>query len=140
MTIKVTENKAQKIKLQVEDLLAKERVTILQLSKLIGSMVASFPGVQYGKRFYRNCDNLKGNMLKSKGGNFSALITLSELCIKDLRWWSDNILSEKGFIQKGKIGFEIRCDASSIGSGGYKIGDKEETTGEIGAKWNQNST
>ena len=51
-----------------------------QLAVLVGSMVASYPAVEYGKLFYRRCDNLKARSLKLQCGDFSAKCNLTSEC------------------------------------------------------------
>ena len=49
----------QKIKSEIDSVLCKDLITIHQLAKLVGQIVATFRGNQYGKLFYRSCDNFK---------------------------------------------------------------------------------
>ena len=46
-------------------------VEILQVSQLLGFMVASFPGVEYGPLFYRSLENDKIDALRESRGNYN---------------------------------------------------------------------
>ena len=92
MTIKLTESKAMTIKNMCIDMLAFKKPSIRTVAKLVGKMVASFPGNIYGKLFYRILDNEKSAALKLHNGNFEAHMRLTESARKDLHWWIENIL------------------------------------------------
>ena len=76
MTVQVTVDKKEKLKQACRHLL-RDGITLRQLVKVIGSMVANFLGVQYGQLFYRRCDNLKTQALKSRGGNYAVKLSLT---------------------------------------------------------------
>ena len=59
MTVRVTIEKALKIKSFIEEILKLEHISIKLLSQIVGKLVASLPGVHYGQLFYRLCDNYK---------------------------------------------------------------------------------
>ena len=84
MNVKLTELKAYKIKLAVDDILDK-KLSIRQLSQVVGSMVTSFPGIRCGKIFSRCCDNYKIKALKENGGNFEGKIILPTKCRCNLK-------------------------------------------------------
>ena len=75
MTVKLKEKKTLKLKAACVNLLRKREVTLLELAKVIGIIVASFPGVQYGQLFYRRCDNHKNKVLKEN----NSVTTLGKL-------------------------------------------------------------
>jgi hypothetical protein len=95
MTVKLTEEKSKKLKLACEKILKQTFVTIRQLSRVVGIMVASFPGVKMGQLFYRRCDNLKSKALKENKGNYEAKVLLTEKVREDLKWWIHNIEKEQ---------------------------------------------
>ena len=80
MTVQMKEEKIDTLKLACQSLLDSKWVTIHQLAQVIGQMVASFPGVQYGQLFYRRCDNLKNKALDDNCGNYDAKIELNSDC------------------------------------------------------------
>ena len=91
MTVSLTPEKASKIKNACSTIVTKQLVTIQELAEVVGMIVASFPGVQYGPLFYRLCDNHKNAALKAEWGNYAAKTTLPQPCIDDLQWWIENI-------------------------------------------------
>ena len=54
-------------------------------------MVATVPGVERGKVYYRRLDNEKSTQLKRSKGNFEAEFQLPPYFLDDLHWWVDNI-------------------------------------------------
>ena len=130
MTVKLTCPKVLKLKQEIEKTLRKDKITIQQLAKIVGTLVASLPGVQYGKVFYRQCDNYKTKALKENKGNFNAKITLPNSCKEDLSWWDSNIENTVNKINKGNLNFELESDASNTGWGGCcRWGKQEQVTG-----------
>ena len=129
MTVKITKEKSLKIKNACQDLLSKELVTIQSLFEVIGLMVASFPGVQYGQLFYRQCDNLKNKKIKENNGYLGALVTLTTEVKEDLAWWVHNIENQQKNIVTPPPAIEIETDASNIGWGACVKDQKSKTTG-----------
>ena len=100
-----------------------------QLAKIVGILVASLPGVQYGKVFYRQCDNYKTKALKDNKGNFNGKITLPNSCKEDLSLAS-NIKTSANKISKGNLNIELESNASNTAWGGCcKRGKQEQVTG-----------
>jgi hypothetical protein len=129
MTVSLTEEKAENIKLACIAMLEKQQTTIKQLAKLIGTLVASIPGVQYGKLFYRSLDNHKTAALKTSKGNFNAPTKLPENCRDDLQWWAQNIGITCREIIVPKPTVVIETDASDIGWGACVKGENKTTGG-----------
>ncbi len=65
--------------------------TIRQVAELVGQMVGSFPGVEYGKLYYRLLDNEKSATLATAKGSFEATMSISGKAREDLTWWIDNL-------------------------------------------------
>ena len=94
---------------------AKGEHSILELSQVIGLLVASLPAVQYGQLHSRHLEIDNNIALKlAKGNNFDTMC-LSPAAKADLAWWLDNILQSKNPISHGSIDIEITCDASKKG-------------------------
>ena len=64
MTVRLTPANVTKIQLIIEQVLSKRDITIQELSELIGTLVSTFPGVTYGKLYYRQLENEKSIALK----------------------------------------------------------------------------
>ena len=121
MSVRLTEPKAQELKINVENLLAKTNISIRALSQVVGSLVASYPGVKYGQLFYRRCDNFKSEMLKEHKGNFSAMIMLPNDCREDLKWWAKYITLASNPVTKANPTICLENDTSGLGCGGCLI-------------------
>ena len=117
MTISLTPEKALKIYTACKKLSAKSECSILEVSQVIGLLVASLPAVQYGQLHYRRLEIDKNIALKLAKGNYHATMCLSPAAKADLIWWADNVLESRNPISPGKIDIEISCDASKKGWG-----------------------
>ena len=117
MTITLTSDKALKVYMACKKLSAKAEHSILELSQVIGLLVASLPAVQYGQLHYRHLEIEKNIALKLAKGNYFDTMCLSPAAKADLAWWLDNILQSKNPISHGSIDIEITCDASKKGWG-----------------------
>ena len=65
MTVSLTQNKREKLKNKCRHILNTERNTIRDVAELIGILVASFTGVEYGRLHYRALDKVKVQALKT---------------------------------------------------------------------------
>ena len=64
MTVSVNMRQADKISLACKNLIEHKYVSIMQLAKVVGLLVASLPGVELGSIFYRRLDIAKNEALK----------------------------------------------------------------------------
>ena len=106
----------------------KREVTLLELAKVIGILIASFPRVQYGQLFYTRCDNHKNKVLKENNSDYCGKTVLSKECKEDLHWWIKNIESEKRHVVT-KPNVIIETDASNKGWGACIKNDPSSATG-----------
>ena len=91
MTIRVTNEKKAKIKqILIVAIANSVDISIWQVAKIIGSLVSSFPGVQYGALYYRylEMDKISAQIVE---GNFDAPKLISEEGLEELRWWVNHI-------------------------------------------------
>ena len=117
MTITLTPEKALKVYMVCKKMLAKSEHSILEMSQVIGLLVASLPAAQYGQLHYRHLEIDKNIALKLAKGNYLDTMWLSPAAKADLAWWLDNVLQSKNPISHGSIDIEITCDASKKGWG-----------------------
>ena len=89
MTVKPTDEKVTKIAELCQSKLSQPMYTIRELARLIGNIVATFTGVQYGPLHYREMEKLKFVQLKHHKGNFDKTISLTRRVYIELRWWFD---------------------------------------------------
>ena len=132
MRVSVNDRQKQKIISACRMGIESDKISILDLSKIVGLLVASFPGVEYGPLFYRRLDNAKTLALKLNKGNYKAFTTLSNTLKQDLQWWIDNIPTAFKPISHGNSEITISSDASLIGWGASCNGNR------TGGNWTQN--
>lgn len=117
MTVKVTNEKCEKIQQSCRNLLQRNEMLILEVAQVIGYLVSCLPGVQYGKLHYRNLEIDKNKALAKNKGNYQATMCLSSDAKSDLIWWAQNIKNESNFINRNVAEIEIKSDASKLGWG-----------------------
>ena len=120
MTVYLTMERKAKLQQLVCVAINKVKLSIQAFAELIGTMVASFPAVEYAKLFYRRCDNLKTQALKQSRGNYKKEVCITPECMLDLYWWRDNINTAFTPIVRPPAGIVLSSDASKIGWGGTR--------------------
>ena len=117
MTITVTSDKKQKIKDLCVKTLRHNSLSIRDLAKLIGNLIATFEAVPLGPLYYRSLEIDKINALKQYNGDSDANISLGTQSRTDILWWINNIdLAFKSLIPL-PIDIIIYTDASKVGWG-----------------------
>ena len=87
MTVSISADKHQKLKLATQRILGSQSPTIREVAQLIGMMVSCFPGVEYGELFYRQLEIEKAAALKTNNWNFEQTMLLSRLASEDISSW-----------------------------------------------------
>ena len=118
MTVRLTSEKCSKIKSAINSVLGQNQLTIQDVAELVGQLVATFPGVPFGKLYYRQIDNEKTQALKAAKGDFSHSMSLSQDAVSDLKWWHKNIDSCFTKIESKNPSVSLKTDASNFGFGG----------------------
>ena len=95
-------------------------------------MVASFPGVKYGKLHYRSCDNHKTMVLRDGNGNFQANVTLTSSSQHDLEWWVQHTEHSQNSVQTPTPDITLETDASCTEWGACVCVHPDKQTGESG--------
>ncbi|XP_060587405.1 uncharacterized protein LOC132742914 [Ruditapes philippinarum] len=129
MLVTLPQEKQDHIKEICRSLKNSHKVTIREVARVIGVLVASFPAVDYGKLYYRAMEKQKIQALKSNYGNFEAEMIITLEMKHDLQWWIDNIDSQSRVIDRGNPSVEIQTDSSLSGWGVYYQGEK------FGGRW-----
>jgi hypothetical protein len=120
MIVKLTDRKAAKILNLCLLFCHKDKAfTIREVASLIGSLISSCPGVEYGRLHYRSIERDKINALKSNNGNFEAKMFLSGDSLEELHWWIGNVQLAYRNIQHGSPDTVIFTDASQLGWGAH---------------------
>ena len=132
MTLKIPEEKKNKIHNLCLEILQKEKITLRTLASVIGKFVTSFPAVPLDLFFYRNLEKQKISGLKLHNGKFDANITLNVESKKENYWWKNNII--KSFAPPNIPDPDITTytDASLTG---WAITDSKTPSG---GRWNEN--
>ncbi|CAB4002709.1 Hypothetical predicted protein, partial [Paramuricea clavata] len=129
MTIRVTNAKKERIKTFL--IAAIENpidISIRQVAKIIGYLVSTLPGVQYGALYYRYLEMDKVSALKISKGNFDAPMTISKDGLVELRWWVNHIDESFNYLMIPPIDITIYSDASLQGWGAV-LGREENNSG-----------
>ena len=117
MTVSLTPKNAKRFLPNVNIFLRSEAVSIRDVASLIGTLVSTFPGVDYGPLLYRTLERDKDLALKSTNGNFDAVMSLSSASKLDLHWWVSSLPAACRVINRGFPTCVITTDASCIGWG-----------------------
>ena len=117
MTVNLLPHQVAKIKSMCNEFLSKQQPTIREVAQVIGVLVSSFPGVQFGPLHYRNLERDKISALKNNKGNFESPMTLSSWAETELNWWINNIDSAFKPILPDHPTITITTDASTSGWG-----------------------
>ena len=119
MTVKVTPEKAAKIKQKCKLLHGTANPSIRQVAKVIGTLVSACQGVKHGPLYFRQLKNEKIVALKNHKGNFDAKMTISEKGRADLAWWITHIDESDKPVALPAPDIILESDASLSGWGGY---------------------
>ena len=91
--------------------------TIREVAKVIGKIVASFPGVMHGPLYYRALEKSKTQALREAKGNFEATMSLSKDAKIELHWWESNVETSFQTLSQDEPEHVITTDASLSGWG-----------------------
>ena len=118
MTIQLTTDKAFSLKEDCKALLKSDKPKLIrEVARIIGKIVASFPGVMYGPLYYRYLDRDKSQALKNEKGNFDAYMVLSPQAKSELQWWVGNVEVAYQTLAREAPQAKIFTDASLSGWG-----------------------
>lgn len=120
MTVSLTREKIQHIKVECEKMLELTELPIWELASFIGLLVSSFSGVLYGPLFYRHLEIDKTTALRWNKGNYNAYVRLSQESVSEIKWWYDNMPTAHYplLLPNSKVDVIIYNDASTKGLGG----------------------
>lgn len=86
--IKLTDYEFGRIVLKIKKLLYQEKQTIRDLAPVIGSLLATFPVLPYGKLYYKELERCRISSLKFKKGKYNApFMPLNSSVIAESQWW-----------------------------------------------------
>ena len=117
MTVTLTPERASDMISCCLTIVKKETVTIRDLAKVIGKIVASFPAVMYGPLHYRQLEKEKKTALIQNAGRFDRRMTLSSQAKTELHWWINNVETAYNVMHQTQPDITLTSDASYIGWG-----------------------
>ena len=130
MIVTLTEEKKQKLKNLLLNLLRINKPTIRYLAKVIGTIISCMPAAIIGPLFYRYLENNKVTSLRLNKGNFDAPAKIRSEGKQELEWWLENADNIEKPIALPSIDLEYFCDSSS-----YSWNANFDTH-KIGGAWN----
>ena len=128
MEISLPADKVRGIKQSCEHLAHQQHPAIREVAKVIGSIVASFPAVPYGKLHYRCLEMDKIRALTQNQGDFARPMSLSAGTINELKWWADNTDNQKRTLRIPTPSMTLLTDASDNGWGAVLHSQNAEHT------------
>ena len=93
--------------------------TIREVASFLGTLVSSFPGVEFGPLHYRHIEVDKERNLKLNQGNYDSFMTLSHGSLEEVHWWSANIQTASRRILHNSPDLVVYTDASQTGWGAH---------------------
>ena len=129
MTVSPTVEKIEKTVQGCMRLRSMHWTPIFEVAKVIGTLVANFPGVQFGPLHYRSLERDKTRALAINGGNYQGFMQLSVTSSNELSWWISNMPHAKRCIYHPTPSMVIQSDASKQGWGAV-FG-----SGKTGGRW-----
>ena len=113
MIVTLTEEKKQKLKTLLLNLLRINKPTIRYLAKVIGIIISCMLAAILGPLFYRYLENDKVTSLRLNKRNFDAPAKISSDGKQELEWWLENANNIEKPIALPSIDLEYFCDSSS---------------------------
>jgi hypothetical protein len=117
LTVALSQQKKLKLKSLCLQALSGQVFTIRFIAHVIGKIVSSLPGVEFGKLHYRNLEREKVKALTHNQGNYDSTINLSKPAKEDLQWWVNNVMDAHHNIRQPPITYVFQTDASDSGWG-----------------------
>ena len=127
MTVSLSERKREHIKEIILSSLNSKSLTVRDIAKLVGTLIASFPAVSYGPLYHRELEILKINSL-NKHYNFENKVSLNPGCVLQLSWWLQEGLFSGNYISHGNPTHIMQSDSSGYAWGALRLDNKTKQT------------
>ena len=116
MTAKLTPEKCDKIAQLCKSLRNKSNPSVLDIAKVVGTMISYIPCVELGKLHYRNLERCKNVALALAKGDFKALCPLSHSALLDILWWENNVSSQcSALVKPSQLTLSVQTAVNCIG-------------------------
>lgn len=119
MTVRLPPEKKLSIKQLCQEIITSKFITIRIFAKLIGSLVASEPGVQYAPLFYKPLEHIKDRNLNFKRGNYESYMKVTDDLKDHIKWWIDHIDTAYKPVTSSNPDLIISTDSSLTGWGAH---------------------
>ena len=93
------------------------QISLRELARILGNIVASFPAVTFRPLHYRRLERNKIRCLKYQKGNLEGKISLCAKAVSEIHWWINNIDNSCQHINILNPDITIHTDASLTGWG-----------------------
>ena len=110
MTITLTEDKKANLLHLLKHVVEKPSMSVRHLAKVIGKMISCFPAIPAGRMYYRPLERKKVAAL-AVNPSFEGKVTLSELKIRCVRWWLNEIPTAIAPIRRNNPEIVLYTDA-----------------------------
>ena len=118
MTVSLPEEKLNKLKEQTLSLWERPQCSIRELAHVVGLIVSSFSVIKPARLYYHDLEVCKSAALSSSGGDYNAIVSLSQLARDSLQWFGFNSHLYNGTrITKPSKVITMTTDASHSGWG-----------------------
>lgn len=114
-TVELTEEKRQKLHQEVSCFIQRPSCQIRDFAQLIGSLVATCPGVPYGLLYWKELERQKSLALFGTNHDYDEYMLVTDEVRTDLGWWKKAVLNYSNPIKTRRFSTEIFTDASTIG-------------------------
>jgi len=116
LTMSLPGDKCRGIIQRIQESLNMKELTIRDLARLIGCLVAACPAVPYGYLYTKRLEAHKIGSL-ALSGSFNSRCSLTTACREDLNWWLKNLPSAQNSLLSRPFALEIFSDSSRFGWG-----------------------
>ena len=134
MTVSLTQEKKAKLKLLCVEALGKGNLVIRFVAQIIGKIVSSLPGVEFGRLYYRHLQRDKIKALHRSQGVYDILMHLSEAAKYELNWWLDVDSHLCRRIKYAPCSLVFQTDASDSGWGVRSVSDSALQSQGVGSR------
>ncbi|XP_074103428.1 uncharacterized protein LOC141530302 [Cotesia typhae] len=123
MKIELPHEKKIAVRNQIESLKKKRRMKIRDFAKVVGSLVACCPAVEYSLLHCRLFEKAKIQALNRSKGCFDDIMSVPKFTIRDWDWWLQSLPNATRKIRNNRYEKTIYSDASLSGWGAFCNGE-----------------